>query len=245
MFFILGIFYECFTLSISFVIFKKIRDTTMSSSVTLDEDHDSVSEDSDNDYRETNKENIENKRTRRRHSTPWKVDEAIHPIGWKHKRVRKENKDFMLYLLPNGKLLKGRIAALQFMEKRKLPMLDIKKIMRTLPEEGWKSDVLLPEDWFYKKAKNLETYRVNFYTNKGIFLKGKERAHRMIVANTYSENGKVLENFLTFCGSKYNKQKQDKTSELKSVRDSWTSDESIYPKGWKYKKESGGFKIRL
>ena len=80
--------------------------------------------------------------------------------------------------------------------------------------------------------------------NKGIFLKGKDRAHRMI-ANTYSENGKVLENFLTFCGSKYNKQKQDKTSELKLVRDSWTSDESIYPKGWKYKKESGGFKIRL
>ena len=219
-----------------------------------DVDNDSVADllaDSDNDGLETNlEEQIEEKETRTRSkqsgSTPWKVDEKIHPSDWKYKKVRNETKDSMLYLLPNGNRLHGRNAALKYMVKRKFSLLDIQKIMKTLPEEGWRYDAFLPSDWLYKKEKSLDTFRLKFYTHTGDYLRGKERAHN-IITKTYSVKSKEFENFSTFCG-RGGKPKEVKASDPKKVTkdfDSWKKDECIYPKGWKYKKESNGIKTQL
>ena len=65
--------------------------------------------DSNNDELENSK--IEEKETRTRSkqsgSSPWKIDKAIHPTGWKYKKLRNETKESMLYLLPNGNQLQG------------------------------------------------------------------------------------------------------------------------------------------
>ena len=97
------------------------------------------------------------------------------PKGWKAREKYFGKVKLLEVISPEGKLFKGKRAALAHMIEENYPESKIEELRQSLEKDGWMKHEKLPENWLYKKyKKGLNTCKMTVITSKGILIKSKD-----------------------------------------------------------------------
>ena len=140
----------------------------------------------------------------RGHDESWKDAGDTYPLGWKVKQVHAGNGNgsFQVTYIrsSSGTILKSKTVALAFMIKNQFPDEDIRRLRRSLKEDGWISTPLLPDKWLYKRSKrngSSKSNRIIYSNEEGARLPSKEYAIKLLSkeAEKYSHEISLLKEF--------------------------------------------------
>ena len=123
------------------------------------------------------------------------------------------------HVVSDGSHFPSKNLALKFLISRSFPRDEIESLRSALEEEGWKSDVLLPPDWRFKRSKHLQ---FTFLTPLADQLSGVQAAIRQV--ETECNEGEI-QNFRSFL--------EVQAVVSRSKKFTWSSDPKTLPEGWK------------
>ena len=130
-----------------------------------------------------------------------------------------KRKRMKFHVVSDGSHFPSKNLALKFLISKSFPSDEVDALRSSLVEEGWKSDVLLPPNWRFKRSKHLQ---FTFLTPLADQLSGVQAAIRQV--ETECDKGEI-ENFRNFL--------EIQAVVSRSKKFTWKSDPKTLPEGWK------------
>ena len=123
------------------------------------------------------------------------------------------------HVVSDGSHFPSKNLALKFLISQNFPRDEIEAVRFALVEEGWKSDVLLPPNWRFKRSKGLQ---FTFLTALADQINGVQAAIRQV--ESVCDEGEI-ENFRNFL--------EIQAVVSRSKKFTWKCDPKTLPEGWK------------
>ena len=160
----------------------------------------------------------------------YKTDSTV-PVGWIYKGVLGSGKNFLLKC-PQGNIYRSRADAFEKMySSGQYSQEETETLKHCLKYEGWEDNDDIPRGWKIKRGKH-----IHLLEQGGKKFRSALKAYEFVKKHSryYSTEGfnrlQILSKGSPFTECRMKKQRARPVS-----MSSWSTDETVYPKGWKYK----------